>query len=70
VDTPERDENDRLIPPAEAARLRGVSTRSLRYWNSLGLIDAEKTPGGHRRYWLSEVRSLTARPAELIAAAA
>lgn len=60
----ERDD-DRLIRPCEAATLRGVSARSLRRWNALGLIAAERTPGGHRRYWLSEVRSL----AELKAAA-
>lgn len=63
---PERDE-DRLLTPAEAAKLRRVSPRSLRYWNALGLLAAEKTPGGHRRYRESEVRALGPVPAEVAA---
>jgi len=64
---PRRDENDRLLTPAEAAALRRVSPRSLRYWNSLGLLDAEKTPGGHRRYRESQVRALGAVPVQAVA---
>jgi DNA-binding transcriptional MerR regulator len=67
VDSTRQDRTDRLITPAEAATLRGVSPRSLRRWNTLGLLDAEKTPGGHRRYWLSEVRSLSRVTAEAAA---
>lgn len=64
---PERDDADRLLTPAEAAALRRVSPRSLRYWNDLGILDAEKTPGGHRRYWLSKVRALGSEPAKAVA---
>ena len=67
MDTPERDDADRLLTPAEAAALRRVSPRSLRYWNTLGLIAAEKTPGGHRRYWLSEIRALGAESVKAVA---
>jgi len=63
VDTAsERDAEDRLLTPAEAAALRRVSPRSLRYWNACGLLDAEKTPGGHRRYRESKVRALGTEP--------
>lgn len=58
--TSERDESDRLIPPKMAAARFGVSTRSLRRWHSLGLIRANRTVGGHRRYRESDVRSLLA----------
>ncbi len=64
---PERDEADRLLTPAEAAAMRRVSPRSLRYWNSRGLLDAEKTPGGHRRYRESKIRALGAEPAQAVA---
>ena len=64
---PERDD-DRLLTPSEAAALRRVSPRSLRYWNSLGLLDAEKTPGGHRRYRESKVRALGPVPDKAVAA--
>lgn len=64
---PERDEADRLLTPAEAAALRRVSPRSLRYWNTLGLLDAEKTPGGHRRYRESKIRALGAEHVKAVA---
>jgi DNA-binding transcriptional MerR regulator len=34
----------------ELARRTGVSERSLRYYETQGLLDAERTPGGQRRY--------------------
>ena len=66
MDTSER-ERDPLIQPCEASALTGVSARSLRRYNDLGLIGAIRTPGGHRRYKLSEVRSLTGQSAEAAA---
>ncbi|MGW3010155.1 MerR family transcriptional regulator [Streptomyces sp. NPDC001219] len=34
----------------ELARRSGVSERSLRYYETHGLLTAERTPGGHRHY--------------------
>lgn len=34
----------------ELARRTGVSERSLRYYETQGLLSAERTPGGHRDY--------------------
>lgn len=34
----------------ELARRTGVSERSLRYYETQGLLPAERTPGGHREY--------------------
>src|SRR5258708_4374886 len=34
----------------ELARRTGVSERSLRYYETQGLLRAERTPGGHREY--------------------
>ncbi|MEU3607208.1 MerR family transcriptional regulator [Streptomyces sp. NPDC035033] len=34
----------------ELARLSGVSERSLRYYETQGLLRSERTPGGQRRY--------------------
>ncbi|WP_030161773.1 MerR family transcriptional regulator [Glycomyces sp. NRRL B-16210] len=34
----------------ELARRTGVSERSLRYYEQQGLLDAERTPGGHREF--------------------
>jgi DNA-binding transcriptional MerR regulator len=34
----------------ELARRTGVSERSLRYYEQQGLLDAERSPGGHREY--------------------
>jgi excisionase family DNA binding protein len=67
VDTAPERNDDQLLTPAEAAKLRRVSPRSLRRWNALGLLEAERTPGGHRRYRLSEVRSLSEQTTEAVA---
>lgn len=66
MDTPRHDEKDKLIQPCEAEEITGLSARSLRRYNVLGILGAKKTPGGHRRYWLSEVLRLT-RSAEAVA---
>ncbi|MET8247150.1 MerR family transcriptional regulator [Streptomyces sp. NPDC005202] len=34
----------------ELARRTGVSERSLRYYETQGLLTSERTPGGHREY--------------------
>lgn len=34
----------------ELARRTGVSERSLRYYEQQGLLEADRTPGGHREY--------------------
>lgn len=67
MDTVPEQDDDQLLTPAEAARLRRVSQRSLRRWNEQGLLEAERTPGGHRRYWLSKVRALSEHTPEAIA---
>ena len=39
-----------------AARCLRVSTATLRLWADRGLIDCEKTAGGHRRYDIASVK--------------
>lgn len=56
------------LMPAEAAALFPASTRALRKWAKAGLLHANRTPGGHRRYREAEVRALVAELAEGVAA--
>jgi putative resolvase len=42
----------------EAARLLQVHPNTLRRWEASGAIVAGRTPGGHRRYPLSEINRL------------
>lgn len=52
-----------ISSPAVTSRLRigrlaaetGVSTRSLRYYEQQGLLDAQRTQGGHRTYGVESV---------------
>ncbi|HEX2880707.1 MAG TPA: cobalamin-dependent protein [Polyangiaceae bacterium] len=44
-----------LISTAEAARLAGVGTTSVKRWADEGLLPCQKTAGGHRRFVRYEV---------------
>jgi DNA-binding transcriptional MerR regulator len=39
-----------LFTVADAARQAGVTGRTLRYYEELGLLRSARSPGGHRRY--------------------
>jgi len=43
---------------SEAAKLIGVSVDTLRKWDRLGRIKTTRTPGGHRRIPLSEIKRI------------
>jgi excisionase family DNA binding protein len=49
---------DRLITAREAATLLRVGMESLRRWDKTGKLRAARTPGGYRRYRLSEIRRI------------
>ena len=42
---------------AEAAAFLGVSPLTLRKWSNEGKVPVYRTPGGHRRYRLSDLQS-------------
>lgn len=46
------------VTPKEVAELLGVSTSSLRRWENEGKLKAIRTPGGQRRFVLSEVEKV------------
>jgi len=50
--------SERLIGISEAAKLLGINTRTLRRWDFEGKLKAVRSPGGHRRYRLSEIEAL------------
>lgn len=45
---------------SEAAKLKGVSTDTLRRWEEEGKLTPERTSGGHRRYDLSDLLGIKA----------
>jgi putative resolvase len=47
-----------------AATELGVSRDTLRRWEAAGKIQVERTPSGHRRYDLVQLRGLVPRPTE------
>lgn len=47
---------ERLVSIKEAAELLGVSKSRLRAWDDNGKFPAVRTPGGQRRYRLSDIR--------------
>lgn len=46
------------VPIGEAARLLGVTVETVRRWERAGRIQAQRTPGGQRRFPVSEVERL------------
>lgn len=49
-----------MIPIGEVARLTGVTVATVRNWERAGKLDAIRTPGGQRRFKLSDVKSMLA----------
>lgn len=52
------DVEDSILTTTAAAHLLGVATSTVQMWMESGAIASWKTPGGHRRTWLSNVQSL------------
>lgn len=46
---------NRLVSINEASKQLGVSVSTLRRWDKSGVLVAEKTPNGHRRYDLNKI---------------
>jgi excisionase family DNA binding protein len=51
---------ERLLTPGEVATLFRVDPKTVTRWAAAGRIGSIRTPGGHRRFRESEVRSMLA----------
>jgi excisionase family DNA binding protein len=51
---------ERLLTPGEVASLFRVDPKTVTRWATAGRIGSIRTPGGHRRFRESEVRSMLA----------
>lgn len=59
---PIMDKDDRLLTPGEVGKLFSVDPKTVTRWAAAGKIGGIRTPGGHRRFWESEVMALLGRP--------
>lgn len=50
--------DDRLMKPSEVAGLFRVDPKTVTRWATAGRLQSVRTPGGHRRFWESEVKAL------------
>ncbi|WP_370279495.1 response regulator [Pontibacterium sp.] len=56
---PQRSSSDsEVCTSKKAAEILGVTVRTVQLWTDSGILRAWKTPGGHRRYLLSELLKL------------
>jgi excisionase family DNA binding protein len=60
ITTTQASSNERLLTPGEVAALFRVDPKTVTRWASAGRIGSIRTPGGHRRFRESEVRSMLA----------
>ncbi|GAA3003468.1 BldC family transcriptional regulator [Actinokineospora diospyrosa] len=51
---------ERLLTPGEVATLFRVDPKTVTRWATAGRIGSIRTPGGHRRFRESEVKTLLA----------
>jgi len=54
------DTGEHLLTPGEVASLFRVDPKTVTRWASAGRIGSIRTPGGHRRFRESEVRTMLA----------
>lgn len=54
----EYDMNDRLMSSGDVAKMFRVDPKTVTRWAKQGKIKSVKTPGGHRRYFESDIMSL------------
>ena len=47
-----------VLSVGEAAARLGVAARTVQRWEAAGLIEATRTPAGHRRYKAEDVEAL------------
>lgn len=62
--SPQPDDPDELLRPAEVAAMFLVEPKTVTRWATTGKVNSIRTPGGHRRYLKSEMLALLARVAE------
>ena len=56
--TPQSDEPEELLTPAEVAAMFRVNPKTVTRWARSGKISAIRTLGGHRRFRAAEVKKL------------
>jgi excisionase family DNA binding protein len=55
-------EVDRFLTTSEVAVLFRVHAKTVARWARTGRITSVRTPGGHHRYWESEIRRMLDEP--------
>ena len=56
--TLDKKNRERLLAPADVARLFSVAPKTVSRWAATGRISSIRTPGGHRRFKESEILRL------------
>lgn len=51
-------QNQDLMTPAEVAAFYRVDPRTVRRWAKAGKLSSARTPGGHRRYFRTQVEAI------------
>ena len=59
-------EEEELLRPGEAARILGVSYKTLWRWYREGIISAKQLPSGHLRYYRSEIEKISKAKANVV----
>lgn len=52
---------DRVLVPDEVGRIFNVDAKTVTRWADAGKLPSFRTPGNHRRFYLSEIRACIAK---------
>ncbi|WP_063721487.1 IS607 family transposase [Rivularia sp. PCC 7116] len=58
----DRIQSEMTVSIGEAAEKLGVSVKTIRRWSDAGRLGCERTPSGHRRYYISDILRLSVKP--------
>jgi putative resolvase len=53
--------NDMTVSIGEAAKELGVSVKTVRRWTDSGKLKFERSPTGHRRFYLKDIKRIVPR---------
>lgn len=60
----DNNQEEMTVSIGEAAEKLGVSVKTVRRWSDAGKIRSDRSPSGHRRFYISDILNISSKPIE------